>query len=109
MPDFETDADRTYMIDTIRIHEKFMYSIFTQKNKRSSERSVNKKDYDKVSAVIAYIEEHESFILSEAEKITKKSSATVYRHFKMLVGTICVVTEGNINNIIYRLSEIFLC
>lgn len=45
---------------------------------------LTKKDYDKVSAVIAYIEEHESFTLREAEKITKKYSATVHRHFKCL-------------------------
>lgn len=65
------------------------------------------KDYDKVNVVIAYIEEHESFALREAEKIAKKSYTTVRRHFKMLVGTKCVVAEGNINNIIYHLSDNF--
>ncbi len=37
MPEFETDADRTYMITTIRIHEGFETGNenFTQKNERS--------------------------------------------------------------------------
>ena len=45
MPEFETDADRTYMITTIRIHEGFETGNenFTQKNERSFERSFGAK------------------------------------------------------------------
>lgn len=111
LPDFETDADRTYMIVTIRIHEKFMHSNFVQKNERSLSEVLSevltRKDYDKVSAVIDYMEKHGSITPREAEKITKKSAATVRRYFKMLVGTKCVVAEGNTSNINYRVSENF--
>ena len=39
MPEFETDADRTYMMTTIRIHEGFgtENENFAQKNERSFE------------------------------------------------------------------------
>lgn len=70
-PDFETDADRTYMIATIKIHEKFMNSDFNQKNERSFERSINKKDYDKVSVIVSCIEEHGSITPKEAEKLQR--------------------------------------
>lgn len=35
LPEFETDADRTYMITTIKIHECFNIANFAQKNERS--------------------------------------------------------------------------
>lgn len=35
LPEFETDADRTYMITTIKIHEGFNFGNFAQKNERS--------------------------------------------------------------------------
>ena len=45
LPEFETDADRTYMITTIRIHEGFETDNenFAQKNERSFERSFGAK------------------------------------------------------------------
>ncbi len=43
MPEFETDVDRTYMITTIRIHERFEIENFAQKNERSFERSFGAK------------------------------------------------------------------
>ena len=45
VPEFETDADRTYMITTMRIHERFVQesSNFAQKNERSFERSFEAK------------------------------------------------------------------
>lgn len=72
------------------------------------ERSINKKDYDKVSVIVSCIEEHGSITPKEAEKITKKSAATVCRYFKMLVGTKYVAAEGNTNNIIYHVSGNFI-
>lgn len=40
MPEFETDADRTYMITTIKIHERFEIDNknFGQKNDRSFDK-----------------------------------------------------------------------
>ncbi len=42
-PEFETDADRTYMITIIKIHEGFHFENFAQKNERSFERSYDTK------------------------------------------------------------------
>lgn len=44
-------------------------------------------------------------ITPEAETITRKSAVTVRRYFKMLSDTSYIVAEGNINNILYRISE----
>lgn len=40
LPEFETDADRTYMITTIKIHQGFFEekNIFSQKNDRSFDK-----------------------------------------------------------------------
>ena len=103
LPEFETDADRTYMITTIKIHEEFNFANFAQKNERSLSEVLSgvltKKDYDRVSTIIDFIEEHGEITPKEAEEITKKSAATVRRYFKILIETKCVVAEGNTNNI----------
>lgn len=89
-----------------------MNSDFNQKNERSLSgvlsEVLTKKDYDKVSVIVSYIEEHGSITPREAEKIKKKSAATVRRYFKILVGTKYVAAEGNTNNIIYHVSEDFI-
>ena len=50
VPEFETDADRTYMITTIKIHRGFEFEKenFGQKNDRSLTDVLTKKNYDKV-------------------------------------------------------------
>lgn len=67
MPEFETDADRTYMINTIKIPEKFVLESenFGQKN----DRSFYDKNYEKVvkeskSATYRYL-----FVLMKMEMI----------------------------------------
>lgn len=57
LPEFETDADRTYMITTIRIHERFEIENknFGQKNDRSLTEVLTKKNYDKVLPIIKYL------------------------------------------------------
>ena len=110
LPEFETDADRTYMITTIRIHEKFETENenFAQKNERSLSEVLSEvltqKDYDKVRAIVNFMEEHGEITPKEAETITGKSAATVRRYFKILVDTRYIVAEGSTNNIVYRIS-----
>ena len=62
-----------------------------------------KKDYNKVSTIVSFIEEHGEITPKEAETITGKSAATVRRYFKMLADTRYIVAEGNTNNIIVSL------
>ena len=106
MPEFETDADRTYMITTIRIHEKFETENenFAQKNERSLSEVLTQKDYDKVRTIVNFMEEHGEITPKEAETITGKSAATVRRYLKILADTRYVVVEGSTNNIVYRIS-----
>lgn len=62
------------------------------------------KDYNKVSTIIGFMEEHGEITPKEAEAVTGKSAATVRRYFKMLTGTRYIVAEGSTNNIIYRIA-----
>lgn len=66
-----------------------------------------KKDYDKVNAIIEFMEEHGEITPKEAKDITKKSAATVRRYFKMLVDTGYIVAVGSTNNVVYRVSMDF--
>ena len=62
------------------------------------------KDYNKVRAIVNFMEEHGEITPKEAEAVTGKSAATVRRYFKMFAGTKYIVAEGNTNNIVYRIS-----
>ena len=108
LPEFETDVDRTYMITTIKIHEGFDFENFAQKNERSLSEVLSgvlaQKDYNKVSTIVSFMEEHGEITPKEAETITGKSAATVRRYFKMLTDTRYIVAEGSTNNIVYRFS-----
>ena len=110
MPEFETDADRTYMITTIRIHERFEIenTNFAQKNERSLSEVLSEvlaqKDYNKVSAIVSFMEEHGEITPKEAEAVTGKSAATVRRYFKILTGTRYIVAEGSTNNMVYHIA-----
>lgn len=48
MPEFEADADRTYMITTIKIHKKFENENenFAQKNERSLSGVLTQKEIE---------------------------------------------------------------
>ena len=76
------------------------------KNERSLSEVLSevlkKSDYSKVDKIIFYMEKYREITPKEAERITGKSSATVRRYLKMLVGTGYVEGEGNTNNSIYR-------
>ena len=109
LPEFETDADRTYMITTIKIHEGFDFENFAQKNERSLSEVLSEvlaqKDYNKVSTIVSFMEEHGEITPKEAETITGKSAATVRRYFKVLTDTRYIVAEGNTNNMVYRIAK----
>ena len=62
------------------------------------------KDYNKVSTIVSFMEEHGEITPKEAENITNKSAATVRRYFKILTDTRYIVAEGNTNNTVYRIS-----
>ena len=66
---------------------------------------LSKKDYEKVKAIIDFIDEYGEISPKEAENITKKSAATVRRYLKMLVDTERIVAEGSTNNAKYRISQ----
>ena len=108
LPEFETDADRTYMITTIKIHDGFNFENFAQKNERSLSEVLSEvltqKDYNKVSTIVGFMEKYGEITPKEAEAVTGKSAATVRRYFKMLTGTRYIVAEGSTNNIVYRIA-----
>lgn len=49
---------------------------------------LKQKDYNKVSAIVNFMEEHGEIAPKEAETITGKSATTVRRYFKILVDII---------------------
>ena len=59
------------------------------------------KDYNKVSAIVGFMEKHGEITPKEAETVTGKSAATVRRYFKLLTGTRYIVAEGSTNNMVY--------
>ena len=65
---------------------------------------LTQKDYNKVSTIVNYMEEHGEITPKEAEAITGKSAATVRRYFKILADTRYIMAEGSTNNIVYRIS-----
>lgn len=111
LPEFETDADRTYMITTIKIHSGFGFENenFGQKNDRSLTEVLtevlSKKNYEKILPIAVYLDEHKEITPQKAETIVKKSKSTVYRYLTMLVETGYVEVNGNTNNAVYRVSD----
>lgn len=60
-------------ITTIKIREGFAFENknFVQKNERSLSGVLTKKDYNKTSAIISFIEEHREITPKEAENVEK--------------------------------------
>ena len=83
LPEFETDADRTYMITTIKIHEGFKF--------------------EKVLPIIKYLDKNGKITPQVAEMVIKKSKSTTYRYLTMLVETGYVEVSGNTNNAVYKI------
>ena len=111
LPEFETDADRTYMITTIKIHGRFEIDNknFGQKNDRSLTEVLTevltKKNYEKVLPILKYLDKNGKITPQVAEMVIKKSKSTTYRYLTMLVETGCVEVSGNTNNAVYQLSK----
>lgn len=108
LPEFETDADRTYMITTIKIHTGFTFQNANsgQKNDRSLTEVLtevlSKKNYEKILPIAIYLDEHKEITPQKAQTIVKKSKSTVYRYLSMLVETGFVEVDGNTNNTVYK-------
>ena len=108
LPEFETDADRTYMITTIRQHEGFEVENknFGQKNDRSLTEVLTEvlpqKNYNKVLPIIEYLEKNGEITPQAAEMVIGKSKSTVYRYLSMLVKTGYVEVSGSTNNAVYK-------
>ena len=107
LPEFETDADRTYMITTIKIHTGFTFQNANsgQKNDRSLTEALSKKNYEKILPIAIYLDEHKEITPQKAQTIVKKSKSTVYRYLSMLVETGFVEVDGNTNNAVYRVPD----
>lgn len=111
LPEFETDADRTYMITTIKIHEGFAVKNegFGQNNDRSLTEVLtevlSKKNYDKILPIIKYLDKNREITPQAAQTVIKKSKSTTYRYLSMLVETGYVEVNGNTNNAVYKLSK----
>jgi ATP-dependent DNA helicase RecG len=114
-PEFETDDDRSYFITRLFIHEEFMkvanernMSEVSNQNERSLSEVLSEvlkqSDFCKVEKIIKLIEQKGEITPKEAETVSGKSAATVRRYLKMLVGTGYVQTEGNTNNLVYKVS-----
>ena len=108
LPEFETDADRTYMITTIKIHKGFEFEKenLGQKNDRSLTEVLTevlaKKNYEKVLPIIEYLDKNREITPLIAETVLKKSKSTTYRYLSMLVGTGYVEVSGKTNNAVYK-------
>lgn len=66
---------------------------------------LKKTDYEKVLPIITVLEGAGEITPREAEKICKKSPATVRRYLGLLVNSGYVISEGNTNNIVYKVIE----
>lgn len=66
---------------------------------------LTKKNYEKVLAIIKYLDKNGKITPQIAEMIVKKSKSTTYRYLTMLVGTGYVEVSGNTNNAVYKLSK----
>ena len=114
-PEFETDEDRSYFITRLFIHEAFAKDVnerslseVNEKNERSLSEVVSEvlkaSDFSKLEKIIKFIEEKGEITPKEAEAVSGKSSATVRRYLKTLVGTGYVESEGNTNNSVYKIT-----
>ena len=107
MPEFETDADRTYMIVTIRIREGFEAETqkFAQKDERTlselMSEVLSREDYEKLLPIIEYLEIHDSINPKMAETLVNKSPATVRRYLRLLVSANVLEPKGKAKNIVY--------
>ena len=70
---------------------------------KKKERSFDTKKYNKVSAIVSFMEEHREITPKKAENITGKSAATVRRYFKLLTDTSYI--EEGVRNMCRAMEE----
>ena len=109
-PEFETDADRTYLITTIRIRDGFGNGTddsahFERNHERNIERALSgllsEADYEKLVPIIEHLENNESISPKEAVMLTKKSPATVRRYLGLLVSAKILEARGKGKKTVY--------
>ena len=103
-PEFETDEDRSYFITRLFIHEAFAKAANERSLSEVLSEVLKASDFSKLEKIIKFIEEKGEITPKEAEAVSGKSSATVRRYLKILVGTGYVESEGNTNNSVYKIT-----
>jgi DNA-binding IclR family transcriptional regulator len=64
--------------------------------------------YDKLLPLIECLDENKYISIQEVMNITGKSRTTAWRYLKMLVDADVVETDGETNNLIYRLKDSYI-
>ena len=104
MLEFETDADRTYMITTIKIPKGFIANNENFGQKMTE--VLTKRNDDKRLPIIKYLDKNGKITPHAAEAITQKSKSTTYRYLSMLAETGYIEVSGNTNNTIYKVCKL---
>jgi ATP-dependent DNA helicase RecG len=102
-PEFETDADRTYLISTIKQHPAF------QLNERSLKevlKEVLKKedDFKRMTPIIERLQRHGKISPKEARDAIGKSSATAGRYLSRLCNEGILDMQGKTRSTVYVLK-----
>ena len=112
--EFFTDENRRAMRIRIPIHPAFLEDNQMEndnllQNETSFETSLKQvlkpKDFEKLVDVIRVLEVKREISVQEVMEITQKSRTTAWRYMKTLVELGVVETEGNTNNMIYRMEK----
>lgn len=106
-PEFETDDDRSYFISRLFIHEGFSkdHSESIQKNEtmnRFLNRVLNRKDIEKLSPVIEYLEDHQEISSKTVMDLTGKSQPTAWRYLQILCEVNILKPVEKKNKTIYK-------
>ena len=110
--EFFTDEDRRAMRIRIPIHPAFLEDTESMndnllqnetKFETSMKQVLKPKDFEKLVGVIKILEQKKKITIQEVMEITQKSRTTAWRYMKILVELGVVETDGNTNNMIYRI------
>jgi|GEM_PF-1219269 len=119
---FETDVDRQALWFTIPIRLDYykgvrndddMKPTYSENGNKDSgllqnetrlKQVLKQADYDKVIPLLDPLEEKQQLSIQEVMVLTGKTRTTAWRYMKMLEEANVVVTEGETNNVVYRLK-----
>ena len=76
-----------------------------KENERSLSGVLRRNDYEKVEPILKVLEEKGYITPKEAQKVCDKSAATVRRYLSILTDANMVISEGNTNNTIYKVTD----